>query len=68
VPRSCSDNLTFTKSEAAFELAWVEASRRVRPATKALTFNSLMGTRQAVPTGEAHRLPKSAAYVSTLSP
>jgi len=25
-----------------------------------------MGTRQAVPTGEAHRLPKSGAYVSTL--
>ena len=23
-----------------------------------------MGTRQAVPTGEAHRLPKSVAYVS----
>src|SRR5579859_2110569 len=35
-PRSCSKDLTFSKSEAAFELAWVEASGRVRRATKAI--------------------------------
>ena len=33
-------------------------------AKKELTFNGLQGPGQAVPTGEAHRLPKSVAYLS----
>jgi hypothetical protein len=33
---------------------------------KVKTFNSLCWTRHAVPTGEAHRLPKSARYVSAI--
>ena len=33
-------------------------------AKKAVTFNGLQGPGQAVPTGEAHRLPKSVAYLS----
>ena len=33
-------------------------------AKKAMTFSGLQGPGQAVPTGEAHRLPKSVAYLS----
>jgi hypothetical protein len=33
-------------------------------AKKEITFNGLQGPGQAVPTGEAHRLPKSVAYLS----
>jgi hypothetical protein len=34
-------------------------------AKKANTLNGLQGPGQAVPTGKAHRLPKSGGYVST---
>jgi hypothetical protein len=62
-----SNDLTFVKSEAAFELP--KSRRRAvayQPRKQQLSI-AYTGARQAVPTGEAHRLPKSAAYVSTLS-
>jgi hypothetical protein len=67
--RSCSrghasNDLTFVKSEAAFELP---SSRRRAVADeprKQRLSKAYTEARQAVPTGEAHRLPKSVAYLS----
>jgi hypothetical protein len=67
VARSCTDDLTFPKSEAAFELP---SSRRHAAAGELRKYllSKAYGAWQAVPTGEAHRLPKSARYVSALPP
>jgi hypothetical protein len=63
--RSCIENLTFRSQRQ--RLSFLRRGVRPRPAGLESTyFQKLMRTRQAVPTGEAHRLPKSARYVSAL--
>jgi hypothetical protein len=63
--RSCSSNLTLRSQRQRLSLLVSRRRAESEVPRKREAFNDLQGTRQAVPTGEAHRLPKSVAYLST---
>jgi hypothetical protein len=63
-PRSCPF-VSLTLRRQRQRLSFLHRGVAPHPTSqKVKTFNSLCWIRHAVPTGEAHRLPKSARYVS----